>query len=250
MATIALAHGRKKNHTEEVVHTKWSQFGLVLAGVLLVAIFFGLQGFLSSSYFQIKEIRWSGVKQIDSKELDQQFKFVLGQNLVHLSIADIHSALIKNRWVKEAVVRKVFPSRIEVALIERVPAAVEIDPLSNRMILRDDTGVVLEEGEADHLPRMIYYNPNTYTKALELAPLLAERKDALIDMSRSEDLAIRLKKGVLHLGDRDYKKRWERFSKMEADLDRRNVAPWEADLRFPAQVVVKTKTASAETDTE
>jgi len=172
----------------------------------------------------------------------------LGQNLIRLSIEDIHTALIKNRWVKKAVVSKVYPGRVDVTLTERVPAAVEIDPLSNRMVLRDGEGVILEEGDHDHLPRIIYYNHNVYTKALELAPLLSERKDALIDLSHSENLSIRLKKGVLHLGDKDFKKRWERFSKVEADLDHRGVAPWEADLRFPSQVVVKTKTASATTE--
>ncbi|MBI3358664.1 MAG: FtsQ-type POTRA domain-containing protein [Nitrospirae bacterium] len=247
MSTIALTHSRKKNHTGSV-QTKSSPFIFVLTGALLVAGFFGLQGFLSSSYFQIKEIRWAGMKQIDRKELDQQFQFVLGQNLIRLSIAKIHTALLNNRWVKEAVVSKVYPNRVAVTLTERVPAAVEIDPVSNRMILRDGEGVVLEEGEQDHLPRMIYYNPNAYGKALELAPLLAERKDALIDLSHAENISVRLKKGVLHLGDKDFKKRWEKFSKVEADLDRRNVAPWEADLRFPSQVVVKTKTASAETE--
>jgi cell division septal protein FtsQ len=245
MATIALAQGRKKNHAE-ATPTKGNQLGLVLAGVFLVAVLFGLQVFLASSYFQIKEIRWSGLKQIDSKELNQQFQFVLGQNLVHLSIADIHTSLISNRWVKEAVVRKVFPSRVDVTLTERIPAAVEIDPLSNRMVLRDSEGVVLEEGEEANLPRMIYYNPNTYTKAMELAPLLSKRKDALIDLSHPKEVSVRLKKGVLHLGDQDFKERWERFTKMEDDLARRNIAPWEADLRFPSQVVVKTKTASIE----
>ena len=242
MSAVKLPPGKKKNHSEETPKTV-SPFIFVLIGVLVVTAVFGVQRFLSSSYFEIKEIRWAGIKQIDGKELNRQFQFVLGQNLIHFSISDLHTALIHNRWVKEAVVRKVLPNRIDVTLTERVPAAVEIDPLSNRMVLRDSEGIVLEEGERDHLPRMIYYNPNVYTKALELAPFLSERKDALIDLSHSQNLSIRLKKGVLHLGNQDYKKRWERFSKIEPDLDRREIAPWEADLRFPSQVVVKKKTA-------
>ncbi len=249
MATGTSTQDKKKNRGESVP-IKWSRFIYIFVGVLLVACFFGVQRFLSSSYFQIKEIRWAGAKQIDPKELNRQFQFVVGQNLVRLSIADIHTALLNNRWVKEAVVRKVFPNRVDVTLTERVPAAVEIDPLSNRMVLRDSEGIVLEEGEQDHLPRMIHYNPNAYTKALELAPLLAERKDALIDLSHSGDLSVRLKKGVVHLGDKDFKERLERFSKVEADVDRRRMAPWEADLRFPSQVVVKTKTVAAATETE
>jgi cell division septal protein FtsQ len=245
MASIVLTQGKKKNHAE-TASAKSGQFGLVLVGVFSIAIFFGIQGFLSSSYFEIKEIRWSGVKQINPKELDQQFQFVLGKNLVHLSIADVHSALINNRWVKEAVVRKVFPSRVDVTLTERVPAAVEIDPLSNRMVLRDSEGVVLEEGEQANLPHMIYYNPNTYTKAMELAPLLAKHKDALIDLSHPKEVSVRLKKGVVNIGSEHFTTRWERFVKIEEDLNKRNVAPWEADLRFPSQVVIKTKTASVE----
>ena len=259
MSAIATAHSRKKNH-EESAHTRVSPFIFILAGVLLAAGIFSIQLFLSSSYFKIKEVRWSGIKQMDENALKQQFQFVLGQNLIHLSITDIHTALLANRWIKEAVVQKVFPGRIDIALTERVPAAVEIDPLSNRMVLRDGEGVVLEEGSQENLPRIVHYNPDTYTKSLELAPLLSGRKDALIDLSDSNDVAIHLKKGgttsagratsagVLHLGDKDIKKRWERFTQVESDLNRKDIAPWEADLRFPSQVVVKTKTAAVDTE--
>jgi cell division protein FtsQ len=249
MATMSLAQDRKKSrsegrHADRVERKGLSPFIYIFAGFLFVAGFFGVRGFLSSSYFQIKEIKWAGVKQIDEKELNRQFQFVLGRNLFLLSIADIHTALLSNRWVKEVVVSKVYPGRVDVTLTERVPAAVEIDPASNRMVLRDGEGVVLDEGDRDNLPRVIYYNPNAYANALALAPLLSKRKDALIDLADSENLSVRLKKGVVALGDRDLKKRWERFSKVESDLTRRDIAPWEADLRFPSQVVVKTKTAA------
>ena len=189
----------------------------------------------------IKEIRWNGLKRVDAADLNRQFQAILGQNLIRLSISDLHDTLITNRWIKEAVVRKIFPNRLEVIVTERIPAAVELDPSSHRMLIRDAEGIILEEGDANHLPHVIYYNPNIYAKAMELAPLLVNRKDALIDLSRSDNLSVRLKKGVIHMGDRDFKKRWERFANVESDLDRRKIAPWEADLRFPSQVVAKTK---------
>jgi len=255
MATMSLAQDRKKSrlegrHADRAERKGLSRFIYIFAGFFFVAGFFGVRGFLSSSYFQIKEMKWAGVKQIDEKELNRQFQFVLGQNLFLLSISDIHTALLNNRWVKGAVVSKVYPGRVDVTLTERVPAAIEIDPASNRMVLRDGEGVILEEGDRDNLPRVTHYNPNAYANALELAPLLSKRKDALMDLSDSENLSIRLKKGVVALGDKDLKKRWERFSKVESDLDRRGVAPWQADLRFPSQIVVKTKTAAADADAE
>ncbi|MEK7748167.1 MAG: FtsQ-type POTRA domain-containing protein [Nitrospirota bacterium] len=244
MTTATLAVHKKKGVKEDVQKGKpWTK--ILMSFLPVILILFSFYSLSSSSYLQIKEIRWSGLSRIDVQVLDQQFQSVLGQNLIRLSIADLHKTLITNRWIKEVVVRKVFPNRLDILVTERVPAAVEIDPSSHRMLIRDNEGIILEEGKEDHLPQVIYYNPNVYTKAMELAPLLSKRKDALIDLSRSDNVSVRFKKGVLHMGDTDLKKRWDRFSQVEANLDSRKIAPWEADLRFPSQVVVKSKNKTA-----
>jgi cell division septal protein FtsQ len=234
---------RKK---EKVSHgSKWlTPFLFISISIVFIVGYIGIKAFFVSSYFRVREIRWGGVHQIDPSALNERFRFVLGRSLVYLDLSEIHTALQSNGWIKKSVVRKVFPDRIDVTITERVAVAVELDPSSNKMVLRDKEGVIIEEvveSESGGLPRMIYYNPRAYAKALELAPLLSERPEALINLSRPDDVWVYLKGGVLRLGDRDYQKRWNQFVQVEPDIKHRGLAPWEADLRFPSKVVVRKK---------
>ncbi len=274
MTTMALPQRRKRTNPIDLKRFLLPSLVLI-AGMGIIAAYMGLKSFLASSYFDIKEVRWEGVKQLDSRELTEGFPSVLGKNLVYLNMAELHSTLVANPWIKEVVIRKVFPSRVDFLITERVPASVEIDPGTNNMVLRDGDGVVLEEmvppasldatapaarrgapaslsptlltplQHPTHgkLPQMIHYNPAAYSKALELAPLVSERPDAILDISRPDDLAVYLKNGVVRAGDRDYKTRWNQFVKVEADLQQRGLTGWEADLRFPGRVVVRTGNA-------
>jgi cell division septal protein FtsQ len=146
-----------------------------------------------------------------------------------------------NQWIKEAVVRKVLPNKIDVLVTERIPAALEIDSSGKNLILRDKEGVILGAGEqgTTGLPRIIHFNPNAYEKALVLMPLLSHRSDAIVDLSRDNDIRVLLGRSVLRFGDQNFQKRWERFLRVEADLKRRHLVSWEADLRFPSKIVVR-----------
>jgi len=212
-----------------------------LAGIVLSVGMMGVRRFFASSYFQIDEIRWRGLNRISQAALDEQFQFVLGQSLIHLDIANIHADLMSNRWVKEVVVRKLLPNKVDVQITERVPAAIEVDPKNRQLILRDNDGVILEEGTENQvgLPKMIYYEPNAYKKALTLVPLLANRPDALINLSHADNIRVQLGGGVLHFGDHDFQKRWERFLRVEGDLKSRRLVSWETDLRFPSKIVAR-----------
>jgi cell division septal protein FtsQ len=245
MGHVVVQHqNKKKKEPEEKKPAKkrsWIYF--ILIGAVLFSGHLGLKRFFHSPYFDVKEIRWRGVQRINPSELNTQFQYVMGKSLIYLNISDLHSTLLTNPWVKEAVVRKVLPNQVDVFITERVPAAVEIDPRSNRMILRDSDGVILEEGKESggDLPRMIHYTPEAYKNALTVASLLSTRKHSVIDLSRPDDIRVDLGGDVLRFGEGDYQKRWERFTRVEADLKRRHGTDWEADLRFPSKVVVKAR---------
>ena len=244
MKNTAFTEPRKKKGEGGGVRKGWVVVGLILSVVVLFVSHLGLKTFFASSYFDIKEIRWRGVNRMDPQELNGRFESVLGTSLISLDIDKVHADLLTYRWVKEAVVRKILPNRLDIMITERIPAAVELDPARNKMILRDDEGVVLEDGgeKTGDLPRLIHYTPPAYKKALGLAPLLVSRDKAVIDLSSADDLRVRLAEGsVLHFGDQDYQKRWERFIQVEADVKRRHGTTWEADLRFPEKVVVRKK---------
>jgi len=234
--------GEKKGKSEKAkAPFGWIVILLVLTGSILSAGVFGVKHFLASSYFRINEVRWRGLHRIDPQELNSQFYFIVGENLIDLDITQLHSELLVNRWIKEAVVRKILPDKVDILVTERVPAALEIDSSGKKLILRDNEGIVLGEGNEGEsgLPRMIYFNPKAYKKALTLMPLLAGRSDALVDLSRDDDIRVFLGQNVLRFGDQDFQERWEKFLRVEPDLKRRHLVSWEADLRFPSKVVAR-----------
>jgi len=238
-AKVNVAHVEKKGRIGKPLFKLVLVIGL--AGVVLSVGMMGVRRFFTSSYFYVDEIRWRGLHRVNQQALDEQFQSVLGQSLIDLDIDDMHADLMGNRWVKEVVIRKILPNKVDVLITERIPAAIEIDPKSKQLVLRDQEGVILEEGTKNQvgLPKMIHYEPNAYKNALILAPLLAKRSDALINLSDADNIRVQLGGGVLHFGDHDFQKRWERFLRVEGDMKRRQLVSWETDLRFPSKIVAR-----------
>lgn len=229
----------------------------VFLGGSLFALYIGVQRVTSAPVFQVREIRWAGLRHLSEAEMTHRFRSVVGRNIFRINIAQIQGELQANPWVKQAVIRKDFPDRLSIRVIERVPAVVEMESAQGPL-LRDEEGEILERGgEASNrlgdggatgkLPRIIHYNPASYKKGLQLASLLArtlenERLEAslfLIDLTDPEDLVVHFPEGVLHFGEGDYSERWERFLQIKDDLERRELTDREIDLRFKRKVIVR-----------
>lgn len=220
----------------------------VLLGGSLFALYVGGQRLTTAPLFQVREIRWDGLHQLKESEMTSRFRSIAGRNIFRVDIAQIQAKLQANSWVKEAVVRKEFPDRLRIQVVERIPAAVEVDS-ARPPLLRDEEGKILERnGDApEALPRMIHYNPASYARGLQLAFLVsntlkkhgAQPAPFVIDLADPEDLVVHFPEGVLHFGDGDYAERWQRFLEIREDLERRGISDREIDLRFRRKVIVK-----------
>ncbi|MBI3802322.1 MAG: FtsQ-type POTRA domain-containing protein [Nitrospirae bacterium] len=252
MRAIAIQRNRKRR-----VRFSWAKMVAwgrpVLFALLLGGLFFGLYAgsrrLATAPFFEVREIRWQGLRHLKEAEMTARFRSILGRNLFRLDLADIQGQLQANPWVKEAVVRKDFPDQLTFIVTERVPTAVEIEA-SRGPILRDQEGAILERGGTppEALPRLLHYNPASYAKGLQLASFLSEslkreaadgRPAFVVDLADPEDLVVHLSEGVLHFGEGDYLERWQRFLEIRSDLERRGIANREIDLRFQKKVVVK-----------
>lgn len=177
-----------------------------------------------------------------------RFRSIMGRSLFRVDITQIQREIQANPWVKEAVVRKEFPDRLRIQVIERVPASVEVDS-TRRPLLRDEEGKILQQNGAppEGLPRIVHYNPASYAQGLELASLVSEtlKKEGaepvpfVIDLADPEDLVVHFPEWVLHFGGGDYSERWRRFLEIREDLDRRGISDREIDLRHRRKVIVK-----------
>lgn len=235
------------------------------AGLFILTL--GIQQVGTLPVFEVKEIQWIGLKHLKEKKMGKRFQSIIGKNLFEVDIAGIQERLLAHQWIKEATVKKRFPNRILIVVVERKPASVEYDKgeLMDEVVkhsvlpyLVDQEGVTLQQGGPfpPGLPRLININPETYATGLSLGKLLQNRRDVFIDLSDPEDLRIyiiapegQVQTGLLHLGREGHQKKWHQFLKIEADLAKRGLTLWEVDLRFSGMAVVKTRAPKQAPDT-
>lgn len=223
-------------------------FWAVLLGGSLFALYLGGERLAASPAFHVREIRWTGLHHLKEPEMTARFRSIVGRSLFRVDIAQIQREIQANPWIKSAVIRKEFPDRLRIQVIERVPAAVEIDS-ARRPLLRDEEGKILQQnGEPpEALPRIIHYNPAAYAQGLQLASLISdtlEKEGAepslfVIDLADPENLMVHFPEGVLHFGKEEYPERWRRFLEIREDLERRGISDREIDLRYRRKVIVK-----------
>ena len=202
---------------------------------------------LPRPFFGVRRITWEetipsgGPTRSVKARYARAFDRLRGVNIFRVHTAHLRQRLLADPWVKTAVVSKRFPDRLTIRVVARTPAAVEIDEHSE-MVLRDETGVILERGGKDYpaeLPRIRHFQQGVYADALTLAPLLRDRPEAQIDLSDPDDLRIHLDLRMIHIGREDFLERWRRYVVIEPDLTAWGPVPLEIDLRFLDKVVVR-----------
>lgn len=238
----------------------------VLLGIGLFALYVGVKQGITSPVFNVKEIRWSGLRHLKGSGITERLVSLTGENLFQLDLSGVRQKLLADPWVKSVTVRKVFPDHLSIMIVERRPALVEYAGVdfqgaagsSERTALLDEEGVILEEGGIypKTLPRVIRFDRERFPNAAVLTRSLASRSDVLMDLSNPDDLLIHftgdargLRKGILHLGKGDYQSRWVRYLEIENDLRNRGLSSWEVDLRFSDKAIVKSGFSPKKTGT-
>ncbi|MFQ5949585.1 MAG: cell division protein FtsQ/DivIB [Nitrospiria bacterium] len=235
----------------------WESFCLsILLGAGLFVLYIGIAQAIFSPFFNVKEIRWSGLRHLKAAAMTQRFESLVGENLFRMDLGEIQHRLLSDPWIKEVTVKKDFPDHLSIIVVERTPALVEYAGVGpeetvgspTKTHLLDEEGVVLEQGGSypTAFPRVIRFSRDRFPEVSALARRLAGRSGVLIDLSNREDLLIHLtegdgrtQKGVLHLGKGEFESKWERFLEIENDLHQRGLSNWEIDLRFSGKAVVK-----------
>lgn len=235
------------------------------AGLFILAL--GVEQVGTLPVFEVKEIQWIGLKHLTEKKMGKRFQSVLGKNLFTVDIAVMQEGLLAHQWIKEATVKKRFPNRILIIVVERKPASVEYEKgefmgekvnFTTLPYLVDQEGITLQQGGPfpSGLPRLININPQSYAAGLSLGALAQNRPGVFIDLSDPDDLQVHfispeghIQTGLLHLGSDTHQEKWQHFLDIEADIVKRGLSPWEIDLRISGMAVVKTLESVRITDT-
>ncbi len=100
-------------------------FSFLLAGSLgfilfiSIALVYGYNRAVNSSFFSLKEIEIIGNRQLTYAHLTELMEVNPGDNLLQLKMHDIHARLNSNPWVDEVSVKRIFPDRILVNIREK-----------------------------------------------------------------------------------------------------------------------------------
>jgi len=172
-------------------------------------------------------------------------------NLLLVDIAGLQSRIESHRWVKEARLRKVFPSSLKVEIKEREPAAVL--KIGQSFMLIDEQGVVLERlaaPEETGLPMLTdsssfsSFNKEKLTLAWEcLKSMTAEEKAdiAALDLTRSDSVSVYLKDQPTQiiLGSEGFSQKLKSFRQEREGLESQYGPLEYVDLRFDGRIYFK-----------
>ncbi len=231
------------------------------AGLAVLVAYAGYRGVrlvLHASLLQVARIAVSGNSRLSSGEVLTMMGGITGQNILFVDLADCRRRLLGSAWVADATVRRVLPSTIEVAIVERHPMGV--GRMGGELFLVDDRGAVIEEygpkySELD-LPiidGLTGSSPDGQALVDEARSALAARlltavrsrpdlalRISQIDVSDSRNAEVILENdaAVVRLGDSQFVERLQSYLDLAPTL-RENVPAIDyVDLRFGERVYV------------
>lgn len=240
----------KRFNPRVLLSLKTLYFLVAVALILLTYIFFK-----NLPYFQVKSVEVvdkTGSTQLDTVNLLKLYK---GRNIFSVDIAALSSRITDEYpAIKDAIVKKVLPNRIEINVVSRVPIAklgtrgsffvdkegVVLSPSVKTEKLPEITGLsawsrirIGENLKSKHLKNAI-----VLLKALGASPLPGGFTVASIDASNYRNLSIYLENGIeVKMGGENFASRLKMLTTALANpaLDTDNIKY--IDLRFKGVVI-------------
>lgn len=250
---------------------------LFIVGVLLPV---GLGGYflasfaLTSPYFVLnsaEDVVVEGNRYVSCEEVLSALGLPLGgkpgsgMNILRLSLEARRKQVESIAWVRSATLMRVYPHRLLIHVVERVPVA--FISIGGHVSLVDEEGVLLEKPES-----AVFDFP--VLTGLDASGTLEERRSRLalyqefqreaseeaarsgwmiseVDLGDAEDLKALLVQGretlLVHFGHQEFLGRFHNFVSLLPELHKSNERLDSVDLRYRNQVVVNPEAPAATT---
>ncbi|MGB7294308.1 MAG: FtsQ-type POTRA domain-containing protein [Candidatus Aminicenantales bacterium] len=228
---------------------------IVLFFTVLAGFFFGLTRaylhLVSCDDFTVRKIEVASRRDFVSREIRAFLDSSRFGNLLLLDIRVLRDRIESHRWVKEARVRKVFPSSLKVEITEREPAA--LLKIGESYLMIDEDGVGLERlaaRENTDLPVLLdrSFFQSRYRDKIVLAwrclsALTPEQRREIeaLDLSENRSVGVFLRGLTTRfiLGGERFSERLSFIRSNWAELEGRNGALEYVDLRFDDRIIFK-----------
>jgi cell division protein FtsQ len=233
-----------------------------LAGVLALVVYGGYRAtaiVMGAPILQVSRIVVRGNERLSTGEILGVLEGLQGTNILRARLGTWQRRLLASPWVREAALRRVLPSTVEVVVWERRPIGTA--RLGSQLYLVDADGTVIDEYgaqyEAFDLPIIdgLATASGSGTPALDpgratLAGRVIEalRRDAAllqrvsqIDVQDPRDAVVLLDgdTAMLHLGDEQFLERLQSYLELSGALHDRIPRIDYVDLRFGERVYVR-----------
>ncbi len=104
---------------------------------VVAALVIGGAVLYNSNAFAIESVKVTGVEHLTSDEMTAMANVPAGTTLLRVDTGSIHDRIIKNSWVKDVEVKRIFPNTLELAVTERSVAAVVKVPTNDAKATKD-----------------------------------------------------------------------------------------------------------------
>ncbi len=234
----------------------WLTPGLVLAMLLGGGLFWFIR---DHSAFHVVAVRVYGTERVSQAELVQLAQISRGMSLVRVDVEGVRRQIMQHPWIRETMVRRVYPNELEIIVYERRPHAV-LESAS--LYLIDAEGYILSHAtpaEAVSLPRLVVgpaHTPAPGERMIDPAVngglrLLAQAHDSPffrnavithIDVVNAERFLVRTRLGKFIVGASliDIETKLEYFPAIDQVLRTSARRAEYVDLSVESQIVVKT----------
>lgn len=117
----------------------------ILKFFILLMLIAGIYMFLTSSIFDIKSIVVNDCRYHTKEQILEKSKVKIGDNMFKLSIRKASAELLKEPYIKEAVIKRKPPSMVEISIVERREFATVL--LGKKYVTIDPDGMILSKSE-------------------------------------------------------------------------------------------------------
>jgi cell division protein FtsQ len=234
----------------------WLVPSLVLATFLGAGLFLF---FRDHAAFQVVAVRVYGTERVPQADLIQLAQISGRTSLFRINVKHIRTRIMQHPWIREAVVRRVYPNELEVIVYERRPTAM-IE--SGNGYLIDAEGYLLSPAtpaEVANLPRLVTRLSHTPPLGQRLtdpviqaglrlldqaqnSPFFRDTVITHIDMINAERFLVRTTRGKFIVGDSlaGIDKKLEVFPVIDEALRSRGRRAESVDISVENQVIVRT----------
>lgn len=220
---------------------------------------YGARAMAGSAVLHVSEVRIRGIHHLSRGEVMALLSGLPGEHLLQTDLEAWRRRLLASPWVEQATLRRVLPSAVEVAIVERTPMA--LGRVRGDLYLIDERGMVIDQFGPNYaqfdLPLVdgLVEAPRNGSatvhpaRAALAAALLRElatqpelqQRVSQIDVANEHDAVVLLDgdAALAHLGRERFAERLRRYLELREAIRARVPEIEYVDLRFDGRLYVR-----------